>query len=178
MLEPGIQFERTPGRDLSPSQLCPRPFKTRALVSRPNPGCFALAPVFGLALPLLTAVVINQVIPFQLSDMLTLLVVGLLILLAAQIVLTLLRSTLLLSLQTRVDTQMMLGFFEHVLSLPLRFFQQRSSGDMLARLGSNLVIRETVSNQLISSILDGSFVLTYLVILLPARPSLGSGSAL
>jgi ABC-type bacteriocin/lantibiotic exporter with double-glycine peptidase domain len=71
----------------------------------------------------------------------------------------------LLSLQTKVDTNMMLGFFEHLTSLPLRFFQQRSSGDLLARLSSNLVIRDTVSNQLVSALLDGSLVVTYLLLL-------------
>ena len=96
-----------------------------------------LLQVFGLAVPLLTAFVVNQVLPFKLQDTLTLLAVGLLILMVAQVVMTLLRSTVLLYLQTRVDTQMMLGFFEHLLNLPLRFFQQRSSGDLLARLGSN-----------------------------------------
>ena len=39
---------------------------------------------------------------------------GLFILMLAQVVLTLLRSTVLLYLQTRVDTQMMLSFFEQL----------------------------------------------------------------
>ena len=123
-------------------------------------GASLLLQVLGLAVPLLTAIVVNQMIPFKLQDTLTLLAVGLLILMLAQVVMTLLRSTVLLYLQTRVDTQMMLSFFEQLLALPLRFFQQRSSGDLLARLGSNPVIRDTMSNQLISTLLDGSFVIS------------------
>ncbi|HEU5366834.1 MAG TPA: ABC transporter transmembrane domain-containing protein, partial [Ktedonobacterales bacterium] len=166
MLEPGVQFERT----TSPRSLSTWNY-TRAYLKL-APWSLAqilfaslLLQVFGLAVPVLTAIVVDQVIPFRLRDALTLLAVGLLILIIAQVVLTLLRSTLLLYLQTRVDVQIMLGFFEQVLSLPLRFFQQRSSGDLLSRLGSNQIIRETVSNQLISTILDGSFVLTYLLLL-------------
>jgi ABC-type bacteriocin/lantibiotic exporter with double-glycine peptidase domain len=174
MLEPGAQFERAPGpRTLSAWSYALGYMKLAPLSLLQILGASLLLQLLGLAAPLLTAVVIDQVIPFRLQDALTLLAVGLLILVAAQVVLTLLRSTLLLYLQTRVDTQMMLGFFEQLLALPLRFFQQRSSGDLLARLSSNLVIRDTVSNQLLSTILDGSFVLTYLVILFAGSPFFG-----
>ncbi len=73
---------------------------------------------------------------------------------------------MLLYVQTRIDVHLLLNFFEHLLSLPYRFFLQRSSGDLLSRIGSNMVIRDTISNQLFSTLLDGSFVITYFLILL------------
>jgi ABC-type bacteriocin/lantibiotic exporter with double-glycine peptidase domain len=166
MLEPGVQFERA----ASPRGVTLASYARTYLKLAPWSlvqilGASLLLQVFGLAVPLLTAVVVNQVIPFHLKDTLTILALGLLLLIVAQVVMTLLRSTILLALHTRVDTAMMLGFFEQLTSLPLRFFQQRSSGDLLARLGSNLVIRETLSNQVISTLLDGSLVVTYLLIL-------------
>src|SRR5262249_47712637 len=114
---------------------------------------------------LLTAIVVNTILPFRLNTLLTVLAAGLVLLVAAQVMMTLLRSWLLLYLQTRVDSQLMLGFFEQLMALPLRFFQQRSSGDILSRLTSNAVIRDAISNQLISTVLDGSLVFTYLIIL-------------
>jgi ABC-type bacteriocin/lantibiotic exporter with double-glycine peptidase domain len=174
MLEPGVQFERTAStRRVSLASYAQSYLKLAPLSLVQILCASLLLQLFGLAVPLLTAVVINQVIPFQLKDTLLLVSVGLLILIVAQVVLTLLRSTLLLYLQTRVDTQMLLGFFEQVLSLPLRFFQQRSSGDLLARLSSNLVIRDTVSNQLISTLLDGSLIVTYLLLLFKGSPFFG-----
>ena len=113
---------------------------------------------------------VDQIIPFKLKDTLVVLALGLFILLLAQLVTTLLRTIVLLYLQTKVDMQMMIGFFEQLLTLPLRFFQQRSSGDILTRLSSNTIIRDTISNQLVSTVLDGSFVLVYLVILLVTSP--------
>ena len=62
--------------------------------------------------------------------------------------------------------RMMLRFFEHLLTLPQSFFQQRASGDILARMGSNQTIRDILSNQLISTVLDGSFVIVYFLVLL------------
>ena len=166
MLEPGVQFDRTSGyrainlRSYALNYLNIAPLSLAQIL-----GASLLLQLFGLAVPLLTAVVVNHILPFRMNDALMILAVGLLILVVAQVVLTLLRAWLLLFLQTRVDSQMMLGFFEQLISLPLRFFQQRSSGDILSRLTSNTVIRDTISNQVLSTILDGSFVVTYLLLL-------------
>jgi ABC-type bacteriocin/lantibiotic exporter with double-glycine peptidase domain len=68
---------------------------------------------------------------------------------------------------------MMLSFFEHLLTLPFKFFQQRSSGDLLMRLGSNAVIREMLTGQTISIVLDGSLVLAYVLLILLRFPVFG-----
>jgi ABC-type bacteriocin/lantibiotic exporter with double-glycine peptidase domain len=67
----------------------------------------------------------------------------------------------------------MLGFFEHLLSLPFQFFQQRGSGDLLMRMGSNTVIRGILTTQTLSIVLDGGLVLVYLIILLAWDPVFG-----
>jgi HlyB family type I secretion system ABC transporter len=165
-LEPGIHFIRF----ASSSQLNLRTYVASAIKQAPLAfvqilGASLLLQLFGLGVPLLTKVVVDQIIPLQVSNVMTLLGVGLLILLLSQCVTTLLRTSLLIYLQARVDAHMMLGFFEHLLTLPQRFFQQRSNGDILSRLSSNVVIRDTLSNQLVSTALDGSFVAVYLFIL-------------
>jgi ABC-type bacteriocin/lantibiotic exporter with double-glycine peptidase domain len=171
MMEPGVQFNReSTARHINLWTYASNYVKLAPMSLVQIIGASLLLQIFGLTVPLLTAVVVDQIIPFGLKDALALLALGLLILLAAQLVTTLLRSSVLLYLQTRVDTQMMLGFFEQLLTLPQRFFQQRSSGDILARLSSNIVIRDTISNQLVSTVLDGSFVIVYLIILLITSP--------
>ena len=167
MLEPGTQFER--GGTIRKVSLW------TYLLQYINQTPFTLLQVLGTSLvlqglglvfPLLTKLLIDQVLPFKQVDILTLLGVGMVMILLAQVVTSLLRSWLLVYLSARLDTHMMVGFFEHLLTLPYSFFQQRSSGDLLTRLGSNTVIRDTLSNQLISTILDASTVVIYLCILL------------
>jgi len=171
MLEPGVQFNRTSAEQhISLRTYAMNYVKLAPMSLVQIIGASLLLQIFGLIVPLLTAVAVDQIIPFKLKDTLVLLALGLFILLLAQLVTTLLRAVVLLYLQTKVDTQMMIGFFEQLLTLPLRFFQQRSSGDILTRLSSNTVIRDTISNQLVSTVLDGSFVLVYLVILLVTSP--------
>ena len=165
LLEPGMHFVRhNPSPHISLRAYVGRCVKQAPLTLVQIIGASLLIQVFGLGMPILTKVVVDQIIPFKLNDVLTLLGMGMLLL--SQLVTTLLRASLLIYLRARVDSHMMLGFFEHLLSLPQSFFLQRSSGDILSRLSSNTVIREMLSTQFISTVLDGSLVMVYLGILL------------
>jgi ATP-binding cassette subfamily B protein len=166
-LEPGIAFDRqSVAKKVNLRSYAANYAQQAPLAFLQIIGASLLLQLFGLATPLLTKVVVDQVIPFALKDVLVLLGIGMVILLLAQFVTSWLRGMVLLYLQTHIDMRMMLRFFEHLLALPLSFFQQRSSGDILARVSSNQTIRDILSNQLISTVLDGSFVIVYFFILL------------
>jgi ATP-binding cassette subfamily B protein len=132
-----------------------------------------LLQVLGLVLPLLTKVLLDHVLPLELSSVMTVLGIGVVVLVLSQAVGEYLRATLLLKLQARVDPRLMTGFFRHVLSLPFRFFQQRATGDLLMRLSTMVTIREALTSQTLSAILDGGLVVAYLAILMAVRPSFG-----
>src|SRR3989442_1099679 len=125
-----------------------------------------LLQVLGLGLPLLTEIVVDQIIPIKASNLLLVLGLGALLLILTQGVTCLLRASLLIYLQTHIDAQMMVNFFERLLSLPYRFFQLRLNGDLLSRMNSNIAIRDLLTSQLISSLLDGSTIIVYLSILI------------
>lgn len=133
-----------------------------------------LLQVFGLTLPLLTKISIDRIFPLQMTDIMPVLGVGMLMVIAAQAVTSYLRSALSIYLQARLDSRMMLDFCDRLLALPFRFFEQRTTGDLLMRLGSNAVIRETLTSQTISIVLDAGFVCGYLLILLVQAPIFGS----
>jgi HlyB family type I secretion system ABC transporter len=166
-MEPGVNFSR---------QSIPSPVSLRTLIVqavRQAPGAIIqvvgasmLLQIFGLALPLMNKLVLDQIVPLKLMGVMDVLGLGLVMILLSQGITTLLREWLLVYLRARIDIHIMLGFFEHLLSLPYGFFQQRSNGDLLARMGSNTVIRDMLSNQMISTFLDSTMVITYLVILL------------
>jgi len=96
----------------------------------------ALLQILGLMFPLFTLVLVDYILPSQDLSLLMILGIGMVILVLSQVVLGFLRSSLSLFLEARLDTEVMLVFFEHVLRLPFRFFQERTSGDLLMRLGS------------------------------------------
>ena len=166
MLEPGAHFKR----ENKPAKLSLGTYVRQYVQQAPAPviqviGASLLLQLLGLVVPLLAEVSIDQIIPLKMLSALDLFGLGMIMIVLAQLVTRLLRASVLIYVQSRVDLSMMLNFFEHLVSLPQRYFLQRSSGDLLARVESNGVIRDTISNQLFSTLLDGTFVIVYLVIL-------------
>ena len=176
-LEPGVQFERRnvvarPSWQDYLKAMLRTPGTTGILAQVLAVSLFLQA--LGLMLPFVTQVLVDQVLPFHIDNLLMVMGLGIVIFVVVQMVADYLRATLLIYVRARLDSQMMLGFFEHVLTLPFRFFQQRSSGDLLLRLGSNAMIRETLTSRTIPIILDGAFVLLYLAILVLRAPAFGA----
>jgi ATP-binding cassette subfamily B protein len=173
-LERGVQFQQ----GISTPKLNIRSYMARYAKLAPGVlaqiiGASLLLQIFGLGVPILTKIILDQILPLDMLNVLPLLVIGMLVFSLSQLVIMQLRTSLLLYLQNKVDASMMLSFVEHLLTLSLPYFQQRSSGDLLSRLSSNSVLRDTLSNQLVSSLLDGLFVLIYLALLMTLSPSFG-----
>ena len=132
-----------------------------------------LLQALGLVGPMLTKLLVDKVLPLQIDSIMPILAVGIAAVLLTVLVTSYLRGVLLVTLQAKLDAGLMVGFLEHVLSLPFRFFQRRSSGDLVQRLTSNIVIRQTLSSQALSGVLDGTLVLVYAVILIAADTVFG-----
>jgi len=126
-----------------------------------------------LAVPALTGLVIDRVVPRGDRQLLLVAGVGLMGLAGFQFLASLIRGHLLLELRTRLDSNMTLSFLEHLVDLAYPFFQVRAAGDLLARLNSNTAVREILSSTAVSGLLDGVLVLLYLVLLMAVSPSMG-----
>jgi ABC-type bacteriocin/lantibiotic exporter with double-glycine peptidase domain len=125
----------------------------------------------GLVAPLFTKLIVDDVGPKNGELSLGLIAAAMATLVVGKCVTTFLRSVLMIRLQTRLDSRLTQGFFEHLLHLPYRFFQGRTSGDLLARLSSNTMIREILTTQLLSFLLDGPFGLLYVIIIAAISPA-------
>lgn len=132
-----------------------------------------LLQILALALPFLTGVIVDRVVPRHDITLLTVLVGGLAAVVAFNLLATLIRARLLLRLRIQLDERMTLDFLDHLVDLPYSFFQQRSSGDLMVRLNSNAAVREILTSSALSTALDGLLVSLYLVILTVVQPVLG-----
>ncbi len=128
---------------------------------------------FSLAVPILTGLIVDRVVPRGDQHLLVVLTVGCAGLVLFKLLATLVRSFLLLHLRTRLDARMTLSFLDHLVHLPYLFFQQRSAGDLLMRLNSNATIREILTSGAISGVFDGVMVVLYLIFLLAADLHMG-----
>jgi ATP-binding cassette subfamily B protein len=118
-----------------------------------------------------TKFVFDTVIGFSQTDLLPLLAVGIGLVLSAHAVLTYSRGALLNHLQARMDSHLMRRFFRHMFDLPYGYFQTRTSGDLVMRLSSNAIIRDIMTSQTLSVLIDGTFVLVYVVLLTTLAPT-------
>lgn len=118
----------------------------------------------GLALPLAAKLVVDLF--FRGDDYLLLLLgIGVGVVVLAYVVTAYLRSIVLLYLRGRLDWKVLTAFSDHLFGLPLRFFHQRSSGDIVTRLGSVAALRDMLANQTVGSLLDAAMVVAYLVVM-------------
>jgi len=129
--------------------------------------------LLALSVPVATGLVVDRIVPRGDLRLLQLVAIGVVGIVAFKGLASLLRSTLLVHLRTHLDATLAIEFLDHLAALPYLFFQQRSAGDLAARLNSNSTIREFLTSAALSGILDGMMVSTYLVILLLADLRLG-----
>ncbi|MCU1228616.1 MAG: lantibiotic transporter permease/ATP-binding protein [Acidobacteria bacterium] len=132
-----------------------------------------LVQLFALAMPLLTRLVVDRVVPHGDTHLFRILAAGAVMLVVFSALVTFIRGQILLALRTRLDAQLTTDFLEHLVHLPFSFFQQRSAGDLMMRVASNSTIREILTSTVLSGALDGLMVISYLVLLLVADVHLG-----
>jgi NHLM bacteriocin system ABC transporter peptidase/ATP-binding protein len=100
------------------------------------------------------------------TSWLALVAVGVALAAIAQIALTWLQQTTLLRLSTKLSLSMSTRFFEHVLRLPLGFFNQRYAGHVVTRVQINDDIAALVSSELATAVLGLITAVVYLVLML------------
>src|SRR4029079_8524099 len=130
--------------------------------------------VFALAFPLVTAVIVDRVVPRNDRNLLLVCALGLGGLLVFQMITPRVRSHLLLQLRTNLDTRLTLGFVDYLSRLPYDFFQRRSAGDLMMRVNNNATVRELLTSNTLSAMLDGVPVVGYAVLILVLAPMMGA----
>ncbi len=172
VFEPGANFKReAPQHRVRYQRYANWMFSVRNVWGRILCTSFFLQ-LLALSTPGLMAILIDKVVPRGDMQLLFLIGAGFLLLISFEFLSSLLRSRLLLELRTKVEARMSFDFVEHLFALPYGFFQQRTTGDLMMRLSSQVAIREVLTSSALSALLDGVLVSLYLVLLLGAAPSL------
>jgi subfamily B ATP-binding cassette protein HlyB/CyaB len=96
------------------------------------------------------------------TSMLNVLLVGMLLIAVFQTATTALRYYLLVHTTRRIDMQMVVEFYRHVLSLPMRYFEERKVGDILKRFNENARIRDFLTGRTLEVMLDCLMIFVYL----------------
>ncbi|MDS3918866.1 peptidase domain-containing ABC transporter [Staphylococcus hominis] len=86
------------------------------------------------------------------------------------ILISLIHTIYLSTIQYTIDKKVSKDFINHLISLPFSFFDNRSTGDLMFRANSIMHIREILSKNFISMIVDLFTILTFSVILMKFSP--------
>lgn len=115
----------------------------------------------GLVVPIATAVILDRVIPASERSALLLIAALAAVLVINQALISGVRERLLVTLRARLDVAFTRRFFEHLISLPLSFFERRGTGDLLARISGNATIQQMLGGPAIAAILDSGVLVVY-----------------
>ena len=121
--------------------------------------------LMALATPLFTQVVIDKVVVHQTMSTLAVIGIGLAVFMLFTAAMSWVRQYLVLHTGNRVDAVLGTRVFEHLLHLPPRYFEHRSTGTVVARIHGVETIREFVSGAAVTLILDFPFLLVFLAIM-------------
>jgi ABC-type bacteriocin/lantibiotic exporter with double-glycine peptidase domain len=127
---------------------------------------------FGLLAPAATGLVVDRLLPAGRPELLLVALGALAFAVAGRVVMGLVRSRLSVDLETGLDERLTRRFAEHVFRLPLSYFDVRSTGDLLSRVASGSVIRQVLTNQLLSAALDAVTAVVFVAVLAVIAPDI------
>lgn len=128
--------------------------------------------VFALIGPLFLQWIVDQVVVSKDADLLTTLALGFLLVLFLQQGIGVLRSWLLLVINTSIRVQWKANIFSHLIRLPLGYFQKRHLGDIVSRTASIDEIQRVLTSAFVESIFDGLLMILTLVMMFIYSPRL------
>lgn len=97
---------------------------------------------------------IDSILPNNLVNQLTIVSFAVLILIVTKVLMEWVRNYLMIFLAQRIDELLLLGFYNHVVSLPMKFFQTRKVGEIVSRFNDATNIRDTISSITITIMMD------------------------
>ena len=99
-------------------------------------------------------VLMDDIVPSSSLEMLNHVSVITLCLFLVQIGINFLRGILIVKLEQRIDIPIMLGYYNHALILPMKFYSMRDTGEIISRFNDASSIRDIVSDASLTIMMD------------------------
>jgi ATP-binding cassette, subfamily B, bacterial HlyB/CyaB len=128
--------------------------------------------LFALVTPLFFQVVMDKVLVHRGFSTLNVIAIGLLVVSVFEVSLNGLRSYVHTHTCSRIDVELGARLFRHLLALPLPWFQARRAGDAVARVRELEKIRQFLTGNGITLVLDLAFSLVFIGVMLIYSPVL------
>ncbi|ACA55789.1 peptidase domain-containing ABC transporter [Clostridium botulinum] len=103
--------------------------------------------------------ILDDIIPNNLNKSLHTISIGIIVLTFFKVLLGAFRRQLLIYLGQNMDIPLMLGYYEHVINLPMNFFVTREVGEIISRFNDASKIRDAISGATLTMMIDSLMVI-------------------
>lgn len=122
--------------------------------------------LFALLTPLFFQVVMDKVLVHRSLTTLDVLAIGLTAVMVFEVLLSGLRSYVLAHTASRIDVELGARLFRHLINLPMGYFESRRVGDSVARVRELENIREFLTGNALTLVLDLFFSVVFIAVML------------
>jgi len=119
----------------------------------------------GIVSSLFNKIIMDEILPYKLKNMLVLVLIVFSVISITQVMVSYIRQWMMIYLSQKIDIPLMLGYFEHIYKLPMKFFATRKTGDIITRFSDAFTIKDIFTNIALTLIMDISMALVTGVIL-------------
>jgi ATP-binding cassette, subfamily B, bacterial HlyB/CyaB len=132
----------------------------------------ACVQLIGLVNPIMTQVIIDRVLNQNSRDAMMVLGIFLLVVSIVEGILTNVRTQLFTDTSNRIDLSLGSEVINHLLRLPLRFFEKRPVGELASRMNELETIRQFLTGTALTAVLDAVFAFIYIAVMVFYSPIL------
>lgn len=131
-----------------------------------------LLTALGILSSLFNNIIYDEILPYQQKNVLKVMLAVFLGVTITQTLVSFVRQWILMHLSIKIDIPLMLGYFEHIYKLPMKFFATRKTGDIITRFSDAFTIKDIFTNIALSLVMDISMALISGIILFQMNPKL------
>lgn len=113
-----------------------------------------LITIFGIVASFYFRFIMDDIVPNSLPKTLNVISIGIILLYVFKILLEFFRNHLMLYLSQKLDIPLILGYYQHVLKLPMNFFGTRKVGEIISRFMDASKIRDAISGATLTIMID------------------------
>ena len=154
----------TPNETFGPNWFWPALKRHRGVLVQVLVASFVVQ-LFALANPLLIQVIIDKVITQRSLDTLQVLGIALVVVTLLEGVLGSLKTFLFSETTNRIDQRLGAEVIDHLLRVPLGYFDKRPVGELGSRIGELEKIRNFLTGQALTTLLDAAFSVIYILVM-------------
>ena len=110
--------------------------------------------LIGIVSTVFNKAIMDEVLPYGLKNLLVSLIIVFSVVNLTSTLLSTVRQWILIFLSIKIDIPLMLGYFEHVYKLPMKFFASRKTGEITTRYSDASTIKSVLTSIAMSVVMD------------------------